>query len=166
MDGDHLLLVLFSLFLTNQLELYPRVTQWCYLLLIHLIKFTFTELQNIYLVLQNMSVKMLRYILNWVEEQTYWIASRFLMLGFELDLYSPNEYCMVYWYLYVVLIKLAEKAHIRITATNGTGKFVFFLISCHVWDLLNVILKNHSSKWTGLNSHECAEDMCAGYWMS
>ncbi|KAJ4709062.1 N-alpha-acetyltransferase 35 NatC auxiliary subunit [Melia azedarach] len=71
---------------------------------------------------ENMSVKMLRYILNWVEEQTYWIASRFLMLGFELDLYSPNEYCMVYWYLYVVLIKLAEKAHIRITATNGTVK--------------------------------------------
>ncbi|KAH9653357.1 MAK10 [Citrus sinensis] len=65
-----------------------------------------------------MSVKILRHVLNWVEEQTYWIASRFLMLGFELDLYSPSEYCMVYWYLYVVLIKLAEKTHFRMAVSN------------------------------------------------
>ncbi|KAL8129609.1 hypothetical protein V2J09_018764 [Rumex salicifolius] len=60
--------------------------------------------------------KMANHILLWVEEQTYWIASRFLFLGFELDLYSPNEYCMVYWYLYVILIKLAEKAHFKLLA--------------------------------------------------
>ncbi|XP_024033239.1 uncharacterized protein LOC102618699 isoform X4 [Citrus sinensis] len=67
---------------------------------------------------EKMSVKILRHVLNWVEEQTYWIASRFLMLGFELDLYSPSEYCMVYWYLYVVLIKLAEKTHFRMAVSN------------------------------------------------
>lgn len=71
-----------------------------------------------------MSVKILRHVLNWVEEQTYWIASRFLMLGFELDLYSPSEYCMVYWYLYVVLIKLAEKTHFRMAVSNEPSKFV------------------------------------------
>lgn len=67
---------------------------------------------------EKMSVKILRHVLNWVEEQTYWIASRFLMLGFELDLYSPSEYCMVYWYLYVVLIKIAEKIHFRMAVSN------------------------------------------------
>lgn len=71
---------------------------------------------------EKMSVKILRHVLNWVEEQTYWIASRFLMLGFELDLYSPSEYCMVYWYLYVVLIKLAEKTHSRMAVSIDTVK--------------------------------------------
>ncbi|XP_059637894.1 uncharacterized protein LOC132279856 isoform X2 [Cornus florida] len=61
-------------------------------------------------------------ILVWVEEQTYWIASRFLVLGFELELYSPSEYCMVYWYIYVVLIKLAEKTHVKMMASNATDK--------------------------------------------
>lgn len=88
----------------------------------------FTELQKNYLILQKMSVKILRHVLNWVEEQTYWIASRFLMLGFELDLYSPSEYCMVYWYLYVVLIKLAEKTHSRMAVSIDTGKFVTIFI--------------------------------------
>ncbi|KAK0570569.1 hypothetical protein LWI29_003304 [Acer saccharum] len=71
---------------------------------------------------ENICVKIFKHILNWVEEQTYWIASRYLMLGFELDLYSPNEYCMVYWYMYVVLIKLAEKTHLRISVSSGTAK--------------------------------------------
>ena len=57
----------------------------------------------------------------WVEEQTYWIALRFLSLGFELDLYSPEEYCMVYWYLYVILVKLAEKTHLKILADTDSG---------------------------------------------
>lgn len=90
--------------------------------------FTFTELQRNFLILQKMSVKILRHVLNWVEEQTYWIASRFLMLGFELDLYSPSEYCMVYWYLYVVLIKLAEKTHFRMAVSNEPSKFVSIFI--------------------------------------
>ncbi|KAK4854328.1 hypothetical protein QYF36_022325 [Acer negundo] len=71
---------------------------------------------------ENICVKIFKHILNWVEEQTYWIASRYLILGFELDLYSPNEYCMVYWYMYVVLIKLAEKTHLRIAVSSGTAK--------------------------------------------
>lgn len=58
----------------------------------------------------------------WVEEQTYWIALRFLSLGFELDLYSPEEYCMVYWYLYVILVKLAEKTHLKILASTNSAK--------------------------------------------
>ncbi|KAL5850604.1 hypothetical protein ACOSQ4_008617 [Xanthoceras sorbifolium] len=71
---------------------------------------------------ENICVKIFKHILNWVEEQTYWIASRYLMLGFELDLYSPSEYCMVYWYMYVVLIKLAEKTHLRMAVSSGTAK--------------------------------------------
>ncbi|GMN47234.1 hypothetical protein TIFTF001_016419 [Ficus carica] len=71
---------------------------------------------------ENAWVKIFQHILVWVEEQTYWIASRFLILGFELELYSPSEYSMVYWYLYVVLVKLAEKIHIKTAAANGSGK--------------------------------------------
>ncbi|KAF3654185.1 putative N-alpha-acetyltransferase 35, NatC auxiliary subunit-like isoform X2 [Capsicum annuum] len=67
---------------------------------------------------ENICMKICRHILIWVEEQTYWIASRFLMLGFELDLYSPGEYCMVYWYMYIILIKLAEKTHMRAMTSN------------------------------------------------
>ncbi|KAF5742014.1 Acetyltransferase putative isoform 1 [Tripterygium wilfordii] len=71
---------------------------------------------------ENACVKILKHILVWVEEQTYWIACRFIILGFELELYSPSEYCMVYWYLYVVLIKLAEKTHLKMTASYCTTK--------------------------------------------
>lgn len=66
--------------------------------------------------------KFAKHILTWVEEQTYWIALRFLFLGFNLDLYSPREYCMVYWYVYVVSIKLAEKTHIKLLAGHNTAK--------------------------------------------
>ncbi|GAB4828240.1 hypothetical protein Ancab_035152 [Ancistrocladus abbreviatus] len=71
---------------------------------------------------ENPYMKMPKHILIWVEEQAYWIASRFLLLGFDLDLYSPTEYCMVYWYIYVVLIKLAEKTHLRVLAKTDTAK--------------------------------------------
>lgn len=68
--------------------------------------------------LQNMCMNSLKQILVWVEEQAYWIASRFLMLGFELELYSPSEYFMVYWYIYVVSVKLVEKLHLRLSINN------------------------------------------------
>ncbi|XP_070018687.1 uncharacterized protein LOC107759030 [Nicotiana tabacum] len=71
---------------------------------------------------ENICMKICRHILIWVEEQTYWIASRFLMLGFELDLYSAGEYCMVYWYMYIILIKLAEKTHMRTMTNNEISK--------------------------------------------
>ncbi|XP_061950632.1 uncharacterized protein LOC133673757 isoform X2 [Populus nigra] len=71
---------------------------------------------------ENASAGILKHILIWVEEQTYWIAHRFLVLGFELELYSPSEYCMVYWYLYVVLIRLAEKTHLKMTVSDGSAK--------------------------------------------
>ncbi|KAJ8559917.1 hypothetical protein K7X08_003975 [Anisodus acutangulus] len=71
---------------------------------------------------ENICMKICRHILIWVEEQTYWIASRFLMLGFELDLYSTGEYCMVYWYIYIILIKLAEKTHMRAMTSNEISK--------------------------------------------
>lgn len=38
-------------------------------------------------------------IMAWAAEQTCWIVTHFLMLGFQLDLYAPSEYCMLYWYL-------------------------------------------------------------------
>ncbi|KAL4571448.1 hypothetical protein LXL04_018208 [Taraxacum kok-saghyz] len=71
---------------------------------------------------ENLCMKIYKNILNWVEEQTYWIAFRFLILGFELDLYAPTEYCMVYWYIYIILIKLGEKMHLRMITTNETAK--------------------------------------------
>lgn len=104
-------------------------------------------LKHKYLVLQNAWMKIFQHILIWVEEQTYWISSRFLFLGFELELYSPSEYCMVYWYLSVVLIKLVEKIHLRALMSNETGEcanlaamigtifIIIFLIfkGTHVW---------------------------------
>ncbi|KAM7511569.1 hypothetical protein LguiB_010444 [Lonicera macranthoides] len=71
---------------------------------------------------ENVFIMISKHILIWVEEQTYWIASRFLILGFELELYSPSEYCMVYWYIYVVLMKLAEKTHLKMVTNNETAK--------------------------------------------
>ncbi|CAN0918596.1 N-alpha-acetyltransferase 35, NatC auxiliary subunit [Linum grandiflorum] len=71
---------------------------------------------------ENITKKIIKHILIWVEEQTYWIACRFLMLGFELELYSPCEYFMVYWYLYAVLVKLAEKTHFKIAMTEAIAK--------------------------------------------
>ncbi|XP_042002128.1 N-alpha-acetyltransferase 35, NatC auxiliary subunit-like isoform X1 [Salvia splendens] len=71
---------------------------------------------------QDLLLRVCKHILIWVEEQTYWIALRFLMLGFELDLYSTDEYCMVYWYIYIYLIKLAEKTHLKIMLSNDSSR--------------------------------------------
>lgn len=71
---------------------------------------------------ESISVRIFKQVLVWLEEQTYWIAHRFLILGFELDLYSPGEYCMVYWYLYVILIRLAEKTHLKMSTIDGAAK--------------------------------------------
>ncbi|KAH9616629.1 hypothetical protein KSS87_020230 [Heliosperma pusillum] len=71
---------------------------------------------------ENSCIKLAKHILVWVEEQTYWIALRFLSLGFDLDIYSSSEYCMVYWYLYVILVKLAEKTHVKQLAGADYGK--------------------------------------------
>lgn len=38
-------------------------------------------------------------IMGWTAEQTCWISTHLLMLGFQLNLYAPAEYCMIYWYL-------------------------------------------------------------------
>lgn len=71
---------------------------------------------------ESVCMRLARHILIWVEEQTYWIALRFLSLGFDLDLYSFNEYCMVYWYLYVILVKLAEKTHLKQLSATDSAK--------------------------------------------
>ncbi|KAB2016625.1 hypothetical protein ES319_D08G107800v1 [Gossypium barbadense] len=71
---------------------------------------------------ENTCMKIFQHILLWVEEQTYWIAFRFLILGFELELYSTGEYCMVYWYLYAVLIKLTEKTHLMMAVSHDNAK--------------------------------------------
>ncbi|KAJ0960348.1 hypothetical protein J5N97_001832 [Dioscorea zingiberensis] len=68
------------------------------------------------LVDENVCMKVSKHLLTWAEEQTYWIAARFLMLGFKLELYSPNEYCMVYWYMYIILMKLLEKIQLRLSS--------------------------------------------------
>ncbi|XP_050374336.1 uncharacterized protein LOC126791852 [Argentina anserina] len=71
---------------------------------------------------ENACMNVVQHILVWVEEQTYWIAARFLILGFELELYSQSEYCMVYWYIYVVLIKVLEKKSLKMVASNDSGR--------------------------------------------
>ncbi|KAL6519129.1 hypothetical protein OROGR_018449 [Orobanche gracilis] len=70
----------------------------------------------------NECLRICKHILIWVEEQTYWIALRFLILGFELELYSASEYCMVYWYLYLILIKLAEKTHLKMMLSHDSNR--------------------------------------------
>ncbi|OUZ99842.1 NatC N(alpha)-terminal acetyltransferase [Macleaya cordata] len=77
----------------------------------------FGELPNIS-VDENICIKLSKDLLIWTEEQTFWIASRFLMLGFELELYSPSDYCMVYWYMYVIFIKLSEKAQLKMVTSS------------------------------------------------
>ncbi|KAJ6831291.1 N-alpha-acetyltransferase 35, NatC auxiliary subunit [Iris pallida] len=77
----------------------------------------FSEMQK-FSIDENVGMKMSRHLLLWAEEQTYWVASRFLTLGFELELYSSNEYCMVYWYMYIVFMKRLDKMQMRI-AENG-----------------------------------------------
>ncbi|XP_024016459.1 N-alpha-acetyltransferase 35, NatC auxiliary subunit isoform X3 [Eutrema salsugineum] len=66
------------------------------------------------------SLFILNHIYGWLEEQISWVALRFLMLGFDLELYSPSEYCMVYWYMYIILWKLAEKARFRVLIIVNT----------------------------------------------
>ncbi|KAL1226434.1 hypothetical protein V5N11_018849 [Cardamine amara subsp. amara] len=66
------------------------------------------------------SLLILNHIYGWLEEQINWVALRFLMLGFDLDLYSLSEYCMVYWYMYIILWKLAEKARFRVLIIVNT----------------------------------------------
>ncbi|OAY66784.1 N-alpha-acetyltransferase 35, NatC auxiliary subunit [Ananas comosus] len=72
---------------------------------------------------ESVCMKVSKHLLMWAQEQTYWIALRFLTLGFELQLYSPSEYCMVYWYMYVIFMKQVETMQIRIVAgTRRKGK--------------------------------------------
>ncbi|KAM0883840.1 hypothetical protein ACQ4PT_031369 [Festuca glaucescens] len=85
------------------------------------LKREFGETRNV-LAHENICMRVSKQLLVWSQEQTYWIASRFLILGFELDLYSPSEYCMVYWYMHVAFIKLIEKMQLRILASNGNAR--------------------------------------------
>uniref|UniRef100_A0A0D9VMA0 N-alpha-acetyltransferase 35, NatC auxiliary subunit n=1 Tax=Leersia perrieri TaxID=77586 RepID=A0A0D9VMA0_9ORYZ len=80
------------------------------------LKREFGETRNV-LPHENMCMRVSKQLLVWTQEHTYWVAYRFLILGFELDLYSPSEYCMVYWYMYVVLMKLIEQMQLRILAS-------------------------------------------------
>ncbi|KAG8072796.1 hypothetical protein GUJ93_ZPchr0006g46170 [Zizania palustris] len=81
------------------------------------LKREFGETRNV-LPHENMCMRVSKQLLIWTHEHTYWVAYRFLILGFELNLYSPSEYCMVYWYMYVVLMKLIEQMQLRILASN------------------------------------------------
>ncbi|XP_010495945.1 PREDICTED: N-alpha-acetyltransferase 35, NatC auxiliary subunit-like [Camelina sativa] len=66
------------------------------------------------------SLVILNHIYGWLDEQINWVAIRFLMLGFDLDLYSSSDYCMVYWYMYIILWKLAERARFRVLIVVNT----------------------------------------------
>ncbi|PKA48850.1 hypothetical protein AXF42_Ash016366 [Apostasia shenzhenica] len=78
---------------------------------------------------QNLGMKLLKGLLIWAEEQTYWIASRFLFLGFQLELYSPEEYCMVYWYMYIIFMNLLEKMQLRITFSSDACEYTVYMLA-------------------------------------
>ncbi|TVU27867.1 hypothetical protein EJB05_19368, partial [Eragrostis curvula] len=71
---------------------------------------------------ENICIRVSKQLIIWTQEHAYWVASRFLILGFELDLYSPGEYCMVYWYMYVVFTKLIEKIQLRVLAISENSR--------------------------------------------
>ncbi|XP_066332752.1 uncharacterized protein [Miscanthus floridulus] len=85
------------------------------------LKREFGETRNV-LQNENMCMRVSKQLLIWTQEHAYWVAFRFLTLGFKLDLYSPGEYCMVYWYMYVVLTKLIEKMQLRVLASSETSR--------------------------------------------
>lgn len=85
------------------------------------LKREFGETRNV-LQNENMCMRVSKQLLIWTQEHAYWVAFRFLTLGFELDLYSLGEYCMVYWYMYVVLTKLIEKMQLRVLASSETSR--------------------------------------------
>ncbi|XP_062221658.1 uncharacterized protein LOC133920994 isoform X2 [Phragmites australis] len=85
------------------------------------LKREFGETRNV-LNNENMCMRVSKQLLIWTQEHTYWVASRFLILGFELDLYSPSEYCMVYWYMYVVFTKLIEKMQLRVLSSSQNSQ--------------------------------------------
>lgn len=116
----------------------------------YLIILSYPHFSRFQIVVQNMCMKVSRRLLIWTDEHTYWIASRFLTLGFELELYSPNEYCMVYWYMYVVLMRLMEKMQMRIAINSETCKsyLTFEWHSCDSWP-------ESLSKWHLFSYLEC-----------
>jgi hypothetical protein len=113
------------------------------ILLLHLL-YIYYILQHASVCVQNMCMRVSKQLLIWTQEQAYWVASRFLILGFELDLYSPSEYCMVYWYIYVVFTKLIEKIQLRILASSENCKFwcLFWmtLLTCEACNVIRSIL--------------------------
>lgn len=111
-----------------------------YLIIMRLINILIVFLIDV----QNVCMKVSRHLLIWTEECTYWIASRFLTLGFELELYSPNDYCMVYWCMCVVFMKLAEKIQMRIAVHSENCKYYSHLWrhNCEHLDLLGWILND------------------------
>jgi hypothetical protein len=58
-------------------------------------------------------------IMGWTAQQTCWISMHLLLLGFQLQLYAPAEYCMVYWY-----------ASINLGTYNSFCCFLLCLILC------------------------------------
>lgn len=98
-------------------------------------------------IFQDKSLVILNHIYGWLDEQINWVAIRFLMLGFDLDLYSPSEYCMVYWYMYIIFWKLAERARFRVLIVVNTGKQSYI----HLFLYPSVSKINHLySNWFGI----------------
>ncbi|MCO5585629.1 hypothetical protein L7F22_039564 [Adiantum nelumboides] len=67
-------------------------------------------------------------IMGWTAEQTCWISTHLLLLGFQLRLYAPAEYCMIYWYLDHALLtelhykQLKERKHPTNSETQDATK--------------------------------------------
>ena len=113
-------------------------------------------LKVILLVAQNICMRVSKQLLVWSQEHIYWIASRFLILGFELDLYSPSEYCMVYWYMHIVFIKLIEKMQLRILASNENSKLLFLFSFMQILNIRCACRFLKSSRVVKMTNHsEC-----------
>eukprot|EP01087_Luapelamoeba_hula_P002043 TRINITY_DN1180_c1_g1_i8.p1 TRINITY_DN1180_c1_g1~~TRINITY_DN1180_c1_g1_i8.p1 ORF type:complete len:447 (+),score=109.47 TRINITY_DN1180_c1_g1_i8:220-1560(+) len=57
------------------------------------------------------------WVSSWVIGQCFPLMSQFLLLGFELEIYNPVEYPMVFWYL-EFLLSTETKHHVQIIAAT------------------------------------------------
>ncbi|CAH2052191.1 unnamed protein product [Thlaspi arvense] len=55
-----------------------------------------------------------------MEKQRWNIVLTCISVPFRIKLYSTSEYCMVYWYMYITLWKLAERARFRVLIIVNT----------------------------------------------
>ncbi|KAL6075628.1 N-alpha-acetyltransferase 35 NatC auxiliary subunit [Balamuthia mandrillaris] len=59
---------------------------------------------------------------SWTMDQTILVMIHYLLLGFELEIYNPLEYCMLFWYLdYLFSVQLKNQLDMRERTRQVTG---------------------------------------------